>query len=383
MADTEPKTPIVTPARTARSLQILAAVAVGALVYMAQEALAPVAIAILLSLVLATPVEALYRRGVPRGLSALLILLIFVGLVGESVDLAWKPAQNWWAAAPQTFRTIESRIRPMTLWVQRLSALTSRPGQAAQPAAPDQKAAPATVAQGSAPTAQMAVEVLGQTRTALVAIVTVGILTLFLMAGGPPMFAKMGTAFASDVQAAQVVKVIDAVRSEVGRYYASIALINVGLGLATAIVTSLLGMPTPVLWGVVAGVLNFIPYVGSATTLLLLTVTAFVSFTSLTRVAAMAGSYLILATIEGQFVQPLVVGRRLKLNPIIVFLALWFGGWFWGIAGIVLAIPTLVVLKVVAEHSEHGKPMEEFLSPIDSHGPPASPLRAKLKRRKS
>lgn len=382
MPSTEPKTPIVTPARTARSLQILAAVAVGALLYVAQDALAPVAIAILLSLVLATPVEALYKRGVPRGLSALLILLVFIGLVGESVDLAWKPAQSWWAAAPRTFRTIESRIRPMTLWVERLSELTSRAGQAAQPADPDQKAAPASVAEGSAPTAHMAVEVLGQTRSALVAIVTVGILTLFLMAGGPPMFARMGTALASDVQAAQVVKIIDAVRSEVGRYYASIALINVGLGLATAIITSLLGMPTPVLWGVVAGVLNFIPYVGSATTLLLLTITAFVSFNSLTRVAVMAGSYLILTTIEGQFVQPLVVGRRLKLNPIIVFLALWFGGWFWGITGIVLAIPTLVGLKVIAEHSEHGKPMEEFLSPIDSHGPPAPALRARLKRRK-
>ena len=74
-------------------------------------------------------------------------------------------------------------------------------------------------------------------------------------------------------------------------------------------------------------------------------------------------TYLGLATIEGQIVQPLLVGRRLELNPIIVFLALWFGGWFWGIAGIVIAVPCLVALKVAAEHSVRGTPLVEFLSP--------------------
>jgi predicted PurR-regulated permease PerM len=79
-----------------------------------------------------------------------------------------------------------------------------------------------------------------------------------------------------------------------------------------------------------------------------------------------AASYLALATLEGQVVQPLVVGRRLELNPIIVFLALWFGGWFWGIAGIVIAVPTLVSLKVVAAKSRYGQTLTEFLSPEET-----------------
>ena len=79
----------------------------------------------------------------------------------------------------------------------------------------------------------------------------------------------------------------------------------------------------------------------------------------------MGASYLALTTIEGQVVQPLVVGRRLELNPMIVFLALWCGGSFWGIAGIVIAVPALVALKVIAEHSVNGKPLIEFLSPND------------------
>jgi predicted PurR-regulated permease PerM len=123
------------------------------------------------------------------------------------------------------------------------------------------------------------------------------------------------------------------------------------------------GMPTPILWGILAAVLNFIPYAGPATTLMVLTLVAFVTFNGLGQVIAVAASYLILATIEGQLVQPLLVGRRLKVNPLLVFLALWFGGLFWGIAGIVLATPALLALKVVAEHAVSGTALMEFLGP--------------------
>jgi predicted PurR-regulated permease PerM len=94
-----------------------------------------------------------------------------------------------------------------------------------------------------------------------------------------------------------------------------------------------------------------------------LVIVAFVSFDGVGRVLAVGATYLGIATIEGQIVQPLLVGHRLDLSPIIVFLALWFGGWFWGIAGVVLAVPSLVALKVVAEHSKQGTPLVAFLSP--------------------
>jgi predicted PurR-regulated permease PerM len=192
---------------------------------------------------------------------------------------------------------------------------------------------------------------------------TITILTLFLLAGGPPMLARMMESLARDVHSTHILKVIEAVRSEVGRYYATIAVINLGLALATGLAMMALGMPNPVLWGALAGVLNFIPYVGSAATLIVLVIVAFVSFDGVGRVLAVGATYLGIATIEGQIVQPLLVGHRLDLSPIIVFLALWFGGWFWGIAGVVLAVPSLVALKVVAEHSKQGTPLVAFLSP--------------------
>ena len=339
-----------------RPLWALFAVGCGVILYYAHSAFVPVALALLFALVLSSPVELLHRRGLPRFASALLIMLSILAMLAGAVYELREPAQAWLAAAPRTVRNIERKIDPAARVLHRIGAVTERAGHLTDGAGP----------QSPAPTTVVPAEeegLLGTTRSVAVALVTVIILTLFMLAGGPPMLARMTAALASDMQATHVLKVIDAVRREVGRYYATIAMINLGLGMATGLVMWALGMPNPVLWGAMAGVLNFIPYAGSATTLVVLTIVAFVSFDDIGNVLLVAGSYLGLATIEGQVVQPLLVGQRLALNPIIVFLALWFGGWLWGIAGIVMAVPLLVTLKVVAEHSARGQPMVEFLSP--------------------
>jgi len=123
------------------------------------------------------------------------------------------------------------------------------------------------------------------------------------------------------------------------------------------------GMPTPYLWGALAAVLNYIPYVGAGTTLLAISLVAVMSFDTLKQVVGVAGTFAAFVTIEGQVVQPLLVGRRLEVNPLLIFLGLWFGGLFWGIAGIILATPALVALKVIAENISSGKQLMEFLGP--------------------
>jgi predicted PurR-regulated permease PerM len=175
----------------------------------------------------------------------------------------------------------------------------------------------------------------------------------------------MTAAFVDDLNAAHVLEVIEKVRKEVGRFYVTTAIINLGLGLATTGLMMLLGMPTPYLWGIIAATLNFIPYAGPATTLIIITLAAVVSFDKLGQVAAVSASYIALAAVEGQIIQPLFVGRRLEVNPLLIFLALWFGGLFWGIAGVILATPTLVALKVVAENAMSGTALMEFLGPND------------------
>lgn len=369
--DGRPRQSSLAPVRTSGALWVLASIAIGTVLYVARSAFIPIAVALLVSLMLTAPVEALYRRGLPRSLSAFLILIAFVTLFSASVNLLWSPAQHWWSSAPQTLQIVENKLQPMSLLVNRVAILSDRASHLTSARKPTPAAPLSSTSSGldnSTPQTNVTVDLLDQTRAAVVSLVTVALLTLFLMAGGPPMFARMSAALANDLRSTHVLKLIDAVRSEVSRYYGSIALINLGLGLATTAMTWLLGMPSPLVWGLVAGTLNFIPYVGAATTLLLLSVTAFVTFDTVGHVVAVAASYLALATLEGQFVQPLVVGRRLRLNPITVFLSLWFGGWFWGIAGIVMAIPALVTLKVVADHSKQGNAWSQFLTASTASG---------------
>ncbi len=348
---------------------MLVAGAIGALLYFAHVAFIPVALALLISLVLSGPVEALHARGVPRGLSAALIMAAILGMMVALVNFMSEPAQKWFAAAPHTVRLIERKIRPFELIMSRIGELRNSAGNIGSGPQPAQ--APAAPAPAAAPQESGPAMLFDGARTVVLSSVTILILTLFLLSGGPPMLARMTAAFASDLKAAHILEVIEKVRSEVGRFYVTTALINVGLGIATSLAMMACGMPNPFLWGTLAAVLNFIPYAGATTTLIVLTVVAIISFDGVGHALAVAGCYLALATIEGQFVQPLLVGRRLQLNPMLVFLALWFGGFFWGIAGIILATPVLAALKVVATNSAGGQPLLEFLSPHKNDDRPA------------
>jgi predicted PurR-regulated permease PerM len=350
------------PPRKITAVRVLTALGVGALLYFAHVAFVPLALAALFALVLSGPVELLRCVGVPRGVSAALIMVIILGIVVGLADLLSEPAQHWFAEAPHTVRVIARKIRPVAQFMSRIDELRSSAGNIgnASHAPPPQPAA-------SAPQESSPALLFDATLGVGISTLTVLILTLFLLAGGPPMLARMTSALVSDLNSAHVIDLIDKVRREVGRFYVTTALINVGLALATGCAMMWCGMPNPFLWGTVAGVLNFIPYAGPTTTLVLLSSVAFVSFDGFAHVAAVAGSFLALTTLEGQVVQPLLVGRRLQLNPMLVFLALWFGGMFWGIAGIVLATPALVALKVLAQHSAHGNPLALFLSPQAGH----------------
>src|SRR6267154_678464 len=339
------------------AVRVLVAGAIGLLLYFAHVAFVPIALACLFALVLSGPVEMLHGLHVPRSASAVLLMLVLLGMVWGISDMLYEPAQHWFAEAPHTVKIIEKKIRPLAQFMNRVEALRNSAGNMG--AAPR----PQTQASASPPEETAPFMLLDATRGVLLRTLTLIVLTLFLLAGGPPMLARMTSALVSDLESAHVLSVIEHVRREVGRFYVTTALINVGLGLATGCLMMACGMPNPFLWGTIAGLLNFIPYAGSTATLILLPLVALVSFDGLAQVVAVAGSFLAVVVIEGQVIQQLLVGRRLELNPLLVFLALWFGGLFWGIAGIILATPALVALKVVAENARGWQPLLNFLSP--------------------
>ncbi len=350
------------------SLRILAAISAGVILYYGAEAFIPVALALLFALVLSAPVEALHRFRIPRALSATLILLLALAGVAGLVEVVWTPAQQWFAAAPRTMSIIRSKVTPVAKFMNRIDELRQNVGSIAAPG-PKSASPPRTVVAATSTT-----DYLIATRGVIAGIAACVITTLFLLAGGPPMLARMTAAFANNLHAAHVLHVIEKVRAEVGRFYAATVLINLTLGALTAAAMAAWGMPTPYLWGAMTAMLNFIPYAGSALTLIVLTLVAVVTFNHLGSVVGVAGTFLTLATIEGQLVQPLFVGRRLEINPLHIFLGLWFAGMFWGIAGIVLATPTLLTMKVIAENARDGQAMREFLGPNDSSDENFRPL---------
>jgi predicted PurR-regulated permease PerM len=345
---------------------------IGALLYVGHTAFIPVALALLAALILSSPVELLFRLGLPRAWGALLILLTSLAAVAALIALLWAPSQQWYASAPHTLSVVQKKITPVAVLMSRIEELTNRAGKVG------------AVKSGEPPAVAVAPEsasgaVLAGVRDSAIGLATFVIITLFLLAGGPPMVARMTAAFFDHLKAHHVLRYIEKVRAEVGQFYVTTAFINIGLGIATTLVMMAWGMPTPYLWGAMAAILNFIPYAGTTTTLLAVTLVAIVSFDGLGQVVGVALSYLGLSVIEGQVVQPWLVGRRLEVNPLLIFLGLWFGGVFWGIAGVVLATPILVALKVVADNALDGHSMLQFLGPNESQpAEKGSALRALL-----
>jgi predicted PurR-regulated permease PerM len=120
-------------------------------------------------------------------------------------------------------------------------------------------------------------------------------------------------------------------------------------------------MPNAILWGVMAATFNFVPYLGSAVTLIVLTVVAVITFDTLAHALIVPAAFLTLATIEGQIINPIIVGKRMSLSPLVIVIALMIGAWVWGVVGVLLAVPILVMLKIYFSHNEHLAPYAEVL----------------------
>jgi predicted PurR-regulated permease PerM len=333
------------------------------LVHWARPVLLPLAAAGLFSLLLYPVVARLRRLGLRHSASALVAMLLVVGTLGVVVDATIEPAREWLDRAPRLLRDVDDRVKPIRRLLDKVESVTHQAERVttggAGRAVPVVKAAPESAARS----------VLLVTQAVVVNAVTIIVLTFFLLATRPASIARAAGALRGPSAARRVLVVFAALRVELGRYFGTVALINCGLGVATAAVMSLLDMPNPALWGVLAASLNFVPYIGPAITLCVLSVVALVTFDGLGSVLAVAGAFLLLTTIEGQIVQPIAVGHRLAVSPLVVIIALMFWGWLWGIPGLVLAVPLVLSIKAVCTHVSAWKPIAEAMSPAPRWAP--------------
>lgn len=187
-------------------------------------------------------------------------------------------------------------------------------------------------------------------------------LMVFLLASGEMFYEKLVKVIPRIQDKQRAVKIFSNIESQLSQYLLTITLINLGLGVAVGLSMWALGMPDPVLFGVLAFLLNFIPYLGGAFGVALSFLVGLLTFDSLGAAVLPALVYWGLTSIEGQFVTPVLLGRKLKLNAVIVFLSVAFWAWLWSIMGMFLATPLLIVIKVFSDNMPDGKLLSVFLA---------------------
>ena len=324
--------------------------------FLARSFILPIVLALLLSFLLSPVVRGLKNRlRIPEALGAALVVFGFLGALGWGIYELSGPAYEWAQKAPQEMRRLERKLAEFKKPVQTVSKATQQVEKITQV--------------GGTPTTRK-VEVQTETfgermfsqATELVAGgVVMFILLFFLLASGDLFLRKLIRVLPRLSDKRRAVEIARQIESDVSTYLLTITIINVGLGLATWGLLTLVGAPNPLLWGVLATVTNYIPYLGALIMYAVLTMVGFLSFDTLGQSLLVPGVFAGLNLLESYLVTPMVLGRRLTLNPVVIFLGLTFWGWLWGITGALLAVPIMVVVKIICDHSEPLAPIGEFL----------------------
>jgi predicted PurR-regulated permease PerM len=339
--------------RASTAVLILSLLAVGYTMYLAQDLLLPVLLAMFFALVGNPIIRVLRRLYLPRFVAALLVLV--VGLAGALMlgKQLVEPAGEWLREAPRELRRLAPTVREMT-----------RPMQEASEAAADI----ARAAGGEGETAQKVEVVTPQqaspyaalltTPMIIISVLAIAILTFFFMVYGQRIQRSAIAMLPSRQQKKITVEILQSIEKEVSRYVLTISAINALLGAAFAACLYFfldMSLQDVLLWGTMIALLNFAPYVGPLIGFVVMLAVGFVEYEQTWHALAPAGIYLALQATEGNFVTPIVLGQRMSLSPLILILSLAVFGWMWGILGLLLAVPLLVSFKIVLARIEGGE----------------------------
>lgn len=337
------------------SLVLLSVLAVLFTLHLAQGFILPIVLAILLNLLL-SPVVHLLRKyaRLPEALGAGLVIVVFLLVVGFGIYRLAPSASAWVARAPESMATLQRRIQPLRQPVERVTQAAEKVEEATDL----DKETPQVEIKGPSLTSQ----VFGGTTAILSAATVVIFLTYFLLASGDLFLNKLVAVLPQLKDKKTAVRIVRETQSQVSLYLLVTTMINVGVGVATGLALALVGMPNPVLWGVVAAVLNFVPYIGGLVNTVVLTLAAFLAFEDTGQALLVPLVFTALNILEGNLITPMVMGRRMRLNTVAVFIGLVFWWYLWGIPGAILAVPMMATLKIACDHIESLAPIGEFLA---------------------
>jgi predicted PurR-regulated permease PerM len=344
-----------------RSLEITLVTVLAVLytLYFARGFLIPIVFAVLLNFLLSPLIRRLAKLHVKPPVGAALVVALLLAGIGWGTYQLAAPAQRWAAIAPQSFAKAQNKLRGIIRPMQQVSKNVE---QAASAVGDAGTRAPEVIVQtGPSITSRL----FGTTQRLAAALLEIFILLYFLLAGGDLFLQKLIKVLPSVSDKAKAVDIARATEATISAYLTTTLLVNLVEGALVALVLWLLGMPSAVLWGVIVFFLEFVPYLGSATALVVLAVASLTTFDQIGRALLVPASFMAINLLQANLVTPLLLGHRLTLNPVAIFTGLAFFYWIWGVPGAFLAVPLLATFKIFCDNIASLAAIGEFLGQRD------------------
>ena len=330
-------------------LHVLAVLAVLATCWAARDLLIPIMLAMFLALIGNPLVRRLRKLWIPRWIGSLAVVFGGLAMAIFLASLLVGPAGDWVRQVPTELKQITPKLRLLTKQVDQANKAAESIAKAAG-AGPASPAAATT----DKPRAPNLWTVIGKAPQMLASLGAVVLLTYFFLVYGAGMQRQAIATLPHRHQKNLTLDILRRIESDVSRYVLTITVINITLGLLLTGALYLLGLSIAdaLLWGTVAALLNYAPYVGPLTGVIALAVVGVVAFDDPARMILPPAIFLGLHALESQVVTPIVLGRRMAISPLVMLLWLMLWGWLWGIAGLLLAVPMLACFKILAERVE-------------------------------
>ena len=349
-----------------RSLNVIMLISVFVTCYFAKDLLLTILLGFLIALTLSPLSRGLSRIGVPHWVSAVGLIGITALAITAVIYFSSGTVVGWMNDAGSMGDQLQTKLSGV---FRQLENVRQAGEDVASMAGTDPAVKEVVVKQPTLIDSAMSVlRTIGSTLAVAL------VLASFLLASGDLFYLKLVQSFPTMSGKKRALTMVYDIERRGSHYLLTIALINAGLGIGIGSVLTLLGMPYAYIWGIAAFLLNFLPYLGAITGVVLVAGLSIITFDSFSYALLAPAAYLTLTTIEGNFVTPTLLGRKLELNTVAVFLTVVLWGWLWGIAGALVAVPFLVVFKVVADNVDGMGIVSNFLGAADEvHQKPEEP----------
>jgi len=336
-------------------LTFIAIIIAFAALYVARDLFLPIVIGLIVALTFSPVVRSFGRFGIPEGItSAALILVAGAILAIASYGLSG-PVSDIMSDAPAMGAELRQKLKGLILSIESVQSA----GKQVEEMTTSADAAPVVAVEKPGLLAFAAGSLAN-----FLGLMGVGlVLAMFILASGDLFYIKLVQAFPNFSNKRRAIRTARDIERQISRYFLTITLINAGLGLCIGAALYAVGLPNPVMWGAIAFVLNFLPFVGGMIGVVLIAAYGILSFDTLTAGLLPAFVYAVINASEAQFVTPTILGRSLEMNTVSVFLTVIIWSWLWDVPGALMAVPFLVLLKVICANVPGMATLGNFLGP--------------------